>query len=62
MPPWLTFVLALVGCVVWTGLLAAGVTGRWSTFWLAAKQFTLVLLGLALPAILVGIGLLIFAT
>lgn len=57
MPSWLLLLLCVAGLVVWTGLLAAGSTGRWYTFKVAVKQFSLILLVLALPAILVGLWL-----
>lgn len=60
MPPWLLLLLAVAGLVLWTALLAAGSTGSWYTFKVAAKQFALVLLGLALPALLVGLWLFIW--
>jgi hypothetical protein len=61
MPSWLVLLLGIAGCILITGLLAAGCTGRWSTLPLAAKQFSLVLLALAVPALVVLVGLFIFS-
>jgi hypothetical protein len=62
MPPWLLVLLGVAGCVLVTGLLAAGAMGSWRAFPLAMRQFALVLCMLAAPAVLVLIGLFIFAS
>lgn len=59
MPTWLLLLLTIAGLIAWTALLAAGHTGRWRTVWLVGKQFSGYLLLLALPAILVLVGLFI---
>lgn len=60
MPPWLIVVLTIAGFIVFTGLMAAGATANWRTFWVATKQFSLFLLALAAPAIVVGAGMFIW--
>lgn len=57
MPSWLLLLLAIAGCILWTGLLAAGATGRWRTLWEASRQFAAYLLLLALPAALAFLAL-----
>lgn len=61
MPSWLLLALSIAGCIAVTGLLAAGATGRWSTFWRACREFSLVLAVLAIPAVLVLVWLFIVA-
>lgn len=60
MPDWLKLPAVIVGFVVWTALLAAAVTGRWRTFGLAFKQYTLLLLALAALGIITAVGLFIW--
>lgn len=60
MPPWLILLLTIAGFIAWTALMAAGAAGSWRIFWVAAKQYSLILLGLAAPATLVGAGLFIW--
>lgn len=62
MPSWLLLLLGVAGCVLVTGLLAAGAMGKWRFFGVASRQFTLVLLALAVPALVVLVGLFIFST
>lgn len=61
MPRWLLVVLVIVGMIAWTGLMAAGAMGNWRTFWLASKQFTLVLAGLGALAAMVLLGMFILS-
>jgi hypothetical protein len=59
MPRWLLLILVIAGLIAWTGLMAAGAMGNWRTFWLASKQFALVLAGLGALAAVVLLGMFI---